>query len=223
VRTAVYASIAIRARAYDENGPMALVTVSDLEHLTVREFTPTEASAASFILGWVNAELEAHLERSIEEADHVETISVLDPDPTAPLYMALTYTPIKTVTSLTIDGTAMATGDYMVDRSGIVLYSRGYVAARNRTLVVAYRAGLGEPARTQLAGCVARRAMRLLQKRSDDAIGSQTANVEGYDVTFLGEGWTDEEQKIVSRWRRSVGATFPIGTPMTSSLDAYWS
>lgn len=181
-----------------------IISESDLVVYMQRPLTTGESTAASAVIEMVQAELEhSVLQRSLVVAEHTETLYGT-PDREGVLTLHPTHTPLLSVSAVTVEGAAVASGSWSLERSRVLVYGVVLPLTGQAAAEVTYTAGLGEPALTAcrrvLLGCVA----RVLEKGSSDELGLDSVSVEGYSAVWMSEGFTDEEIRRVSRWRRRV-------------------
>lgn len=172
-----------------------------------------EKSFCMAIIGDFQSELETMLGRPLEQRTITES-RWLD---LATWDLALSATPIASVTSLSIDGVMIDPSAFSYEPGGILAFSQldfgpggvplvtDYTTLGTKKVDVVYVAGISDPAKARPAkSAVVARACRVLNMTNDDALGTKALNVEGYGVTWVDDGFTEAEMKAVRRLRRRV-------------------
>lgn len=163
--------------------------------------SPTVVAVCQQIIDVVEAEAETHLRRTFGRTAATDTVTHLV-DVWGPSYLPLSRTPVGEITSVTVDGVLLDRTGWSWERSGVVL---GAMTAGPHEVEVVYTGGIPEgPVLTAVLGVVQRRSARLLGKVLDAAVGAERSSIEGYDITWIREDWTDEEIKALDRHRRRV-------------------
>lgn len=197
---------------------MALIGWRDLQDYLGRDLLGAEVAAFDQLADDCQAELEAWLGRTLEVASHTETLTVYSTDS----FIELSYTPVVSVTSIVIDGSAWTTGTWGLERSGIRLITSASVLTSFSTVdtvsaVVTYTAGLGAPATAAARRILKARIGRILDKRLSDELGLRRLTIDRYSTDWLPEEFfTDEELRAVTRWKRRIVSTEP-SMPLASS------
>lgn len=128
--------------------------------------------------------------------------------------------PVTAISSVTVNGTALAATAYRRERYSVVLVDwYPTISGGQDTLVVAYTGGFaaGGHEYRALQGVIRRRAAMELEKVIDRAVSARRLSVEGYSVDFIPDEWTEGERATLDRHRRRVAA------PLTRVLDTQWS
>lgn len=193
-----------------------------------REMTPGEQVAIRSVLDDIEAEVEA-LIGSLEVLTHTETLTVPDPWPQyGPVIFTPSYHPIAAVTNVTINGATLETSGYTYDYNGIKVFggfTRNLMApAYTLAATVTYSAGHPERVLAQIRPLVKRRAVRLLNKIGDEAIGTDRVTLEGYSSTWMSESFSTAEEELI---RRAAGTHWTISSPDTTEQElmfpqTYW-
>jgi len=190
---------------------MAVVTLQDIENYTGKVLTGPDAVAAQSLLTLITDEMEAYLGRTIEEASFTDTRWLYTRG--APRsYVPLTRTPVVSIESVTVDGTALDADQWSIERSGVELITVNFpepLTGNPPQAVIAYAAGLGEPAQSQLKQTILNRVARLMQRARDDVFGGRDVSVEGYRVMWQADEWLDRELRVADRWKRRMVARTP--------------
>lgn len=197
-----------------ETSSTAVLTIRDIENYMGRVLEASEYAGASQLIMDVQAQLEGWLGRSLLVAAHTETLPVYPQDN----FIELSYTPVQTVTAITVDGVNWITGSWALDRSGVHLISGAYIASNFTTLpssaVVAYTGGLGEPAVSQARLALKGRTQRIIDKRKADELGLKSLRIDLYSTDWLDEDFfTENELKSVERWQRRGVSMSPAPPP----------
>lgn len=172
-----------------------------------------EQSFVVAILGDFQAEIESICGRPLEQRTVTES-RWLD---LATWDLALSATPIASVTSLTIDGVAIDPSAFSYEPGGLLAFSQldfgpggvplvtDYTTLGTKKVDVVYVAGIADPAKARPAkSAIVARACRVLNMANDDALGTKRLTVEGYGVDWVDDGFTEAEMKACSRLRRRV-------------------
>lgn len=188
-----------------------IVTYPEVEVLLGRTFSETQAAAVSALLDDLEGRLRGHLGRPLEtETSIVETVRA--PDRRNPRRLFLKKTPVQSVESVTVDGVAVDSDDYLVRTWGLDQFQPLAVGAGLKpepVIVVTYTAGLtGEDPDSDegklLRGVIRSAAARIANQITDDALGTTNLSQEGYSATYLDAsgGFTEEELRRASSLRR---------------------
>lgn len=188
---------------------MAVLEPSEVLNVLRRDPSEKDVALISELIVDVVAEVETHLRRTLEDGARTETVSVpADPEIDGRVFVPLTYTPVNSISSVTVNGTAQAATAFLRERSGVVLLTYPVTNTANELEVaVTYDGGLGAKAVAALRPMIKRRVVRLMNKIEDEAIGTQSTNVEGYSVKYDTEGFTPDEEKLMAPFRRKVNAS----------------
>jgi hypothetical protein len=146
------------------------------------------------------------LGRALEVQQVTESVP-LYPDES---YVELTYTPVRSIQSVAVDGLTQPAISYSMERSGVQLFlAFSPLGLAPSTVSVAYTAGLGEPAVSAARLILLSRSARILNKVANDELGLASISVEGYSAKWLAEdSFTENEVKMVQAWKRR-GFTAP--------------
>jgi len=186
---------------------MSVASYTDIETYTGRIFSADEITAASAIIDWVTEDLELYLGRTIESATHTAETQLLFTRGSPRAYIPLDYTPVTSITSVSIDGSALTDSQFSVERSGVELLTVNFpepLTGDPPEATITYVAGLGEPAVTKLKSLVIRRVGRIMARRKDDMLGVDDALVEGYRAAYMTDEMTEQEMKMSRRWKRRM-------------------
>lgn len=175
-----------------------------------------ERSLATALCDLFQGELEEQLGRLLERRTVTET-RYMQPDQWD---LTLSYSPVFSITSLSIDGIPTPTGSFAQEPGGLITFvdldygPGGFPLVSDASglaphvVEIVYVAGLNDPIKTSPAKrAIISRVARALNKAKDDAIGAKTINVEGYSVAYDDEGFTEAELKSVERLKRRVLVT----------------
>jgi hypothetical protein len=197
---------------------MALCTSSDVEYrLGGASFTTTEAVLVGELIDAAQGHIEREAQRDLEAAAQTETF---DPPESTDLW--LTHTPINSITSVTVDGTALSSSQYSHDpetgRLTRVVNGRpvSWRTFKVQSIVVVYNGGY-TTVPNDLVDLCARMAARAYQA-GESAAGAPSAgvkqiNLAGSDsVTFASEStdvtaatfMTDDEIEVARYYRNRV-------------------
>lgn len=204
---------------------MTLATTAEVFALRqIEDPTPTQVALCQQILDEVEADAALYTRRSLgvvavteEKAHHVAQFG--------PSYVPLSRTPVVAVSSVKVDGAevyAAASASATWERSGVVL---GALPAGVHAVEVSYSGGFaaGLPEVVSVLGVVRRRAARIFGKVADSAVGTDRATLEGYEVSWGDEGFTEGETKILDRVRRrTVSAPVAGGTYGLVARSSTW-
>jgi hypothetical protein len=186
------------------DGASTLVTTRYAEERLQVQFTPDQGVAAARVIQEVLGEVEAHLARSLTVRSYTDTfpapaptwVEALDRDG----FVRLRHNPVRTLTSVTIDGVVVNPAHVSVDpsRRGV----QGTVGYYGQTLVVVYTAGLDAANEPGLLAVLRKVACRAVQQHVLDGMPAvNRVSVEGtsYDYT----GWlTPDDRRALSLWKR---------------------
>lgn len=205
-----------------------LVEVDDLIAYMDIKFSNRQTRAAQFVLEGLQSELESYLRRPIEVGSFTDDYVIpfedigypessffydrsLDTTNTSvgayqpPLTVYLRNSPVASVLSVYVSTPSSASvtptlqspnTDYVVRRYGIDMYR----AFPNDKVTVTYTAGLDGPEIKVFKLLILRAAAREMQNMHDDVVGLK--DLETRNVAPLTTGFTAEELKSVSRWKR---------------------
>jgi len=179
-----------------------IIGLSDVMNYMDRQIDGGRLAAASVICDTVQRDLEdGYLGRRLEVESHTESIPLY---PTDDNFIELTYTPLVSVSAISIDGAAQPNTAWALERSGVYVftaYSFGLVWPS--IVTVTYTAGLGDPALTVCKGVILARASRIIDKLMNDELGLEMIKIEGYMAKWLAEDdFTPGEQAVMQRWKR---------------------
>lgn len=197
---------------------MALASTTDVSYrLGGVSFTTAEATLVGELIAAAQGHIEREAQRPLESASRTETFDA----PSTP-DIWLTHTPITTITSVTVDGTALAAGAYSHDpeTGRLTRVSNGRPRAwstyKVQSVVVVYMGGYSTVPEDLVDVC-ARAAARAFQagQAALDAptTGVKQINLSGSDsVTFVDEvndvtmalTLTDEEKQVARYYRNQV-------------------
>lgn len=188
-----------------------------------REMSTGEQLAIRSILEDIEAEV-AGIIGSVGISTHTETVTVQDPYPQyGSVPFNLSFFPVKSIISVTINATALAAANYSFGTTGVKVYG-GFT--RNLlnpvytvTATVVYTAGYDEKVLARIRPVVKRRAVRLVNKVSDEAIGTDRVTLEGYNSSWLAEGFTEQEEAII---RRAAGTHWAVSSPDTTEQEMWF-
>lgn len=190
---------------------MAVATISDIELYLGRPLTDAQTQVADATISRSQLLVEAYLKRKLETASFTSTTTIRINQ----TFIDLPYTPVNSVTSVTVDGVAWAAGTWTMERSGIQLddVSLNPNANNTSTVVVVYNAGLGSDAKEIGKMVVIAHASRLLNKLASDQLGMESLSEGGVSETYMSEWLTQEEMAVLTRWRRRVASNPPVTAP----------
>jgi hypothetical protein len=109
-------------------------------------------------------------------------------------------------------GHSVSLHDVVGEKVDVAGYNSGLTisnfASGVTSVTVSYQGGHGpaHPAYPSAKGAIKRRVIRMLAKRDDDAIGTDSVSAPGLTVRYLDEGFTESELKPLKRMRRVVVA-----------------
>ena len=190
---------------------MAWLTIDDLETYMGTTFTGQDAQGAEMMLELVTGELELHLKRGVEVLTKTDT-KFLYAQGGLRTFVPLDRTPVATITSVVVDGTALTSDQWSIERSGVKLLTINFpqpITGDPPEVVIVYTGGLGEPALTELKFVVLSRSARLMNRREDDVFGARDASIEGYRILYQADEWTEREMKIADGWKRRMISRSP--------------
>lgn len=195
-----------------------IVSSSDVSIAMRRSLDGPEAEFLALILPQIHADVERFIDHAIEIEQRTETGISLAPFDT---YVPLKFSPVRSVTSVTVNGVTPDSSFYTWDRCGLMLLTidplQTFPLFHPSSVDVTYTGGLGEPEATRMRTPVLMRAIRLMSKFRDDALGTDNISAERYVVKYLAEGFTDDEEAMLKPFRN-----MSMGTPPRSeSFD--WS
>lgn len=107
--------------------------------------------------------------------------------------------PVATVSSVTIGGDALTADGYEVTRWGIRVLNP---PLEPKNVVVSFTGGLDAVVGERLKLTILGRIVRMVAKRADESIGSESVDQEGYTVRWMSEQWTNEEKAALDGARR---------------------
>lgn len=167
-------------------------------------------TAASAIIDGLVGDLEAYLGRPA-------TIGTFSEAPVLPSRwtgrIRLRRTPVRTVTSFTVDGTAVDSDYYALKSWGladVALLGVPSTLVSQPVLAITYTAGLdgeneSDPFGAAVKGKLLRKAAAIYQKViGDGAAGADSVSSEGESVRYVAgdDTWTEAELKTLSRFKR---------------------
>lgn len=168
--------------------------------------TDAQKSALQEIIDEVEADLATYLRRSLTVEDHVENLTANDVRRDRTLL--LEHTPVVTVTSVLLDGTALVVDDeYAVEPWGLArlsVWPTSMLVAAS-PLVVTYTAGLDPASTPGVTSKIKQVAARTFARDVlDDSIGVKNKSVEGASTSYEGAGWSDAELRSLKRYKRRL-------------------
>lgn len=196
---------------------MALCARTDVEARLGGQDLSDDDSAIGELISAAQAHIEREAQRDLEDADQTETF---DPPDSSDLW--LTHTPINSITSVTVDGTALTSSQYsfVADTGRLTRVVGGRPTSwrtyKVQSIVVAYNGGYATVP-YDLVDLCARMAARAYQA-GESAAGAPSAgvkqiNLAGSDsVTFADSStdvtarvsMTDEDLMIARAYRNGV-------------------
>lgn len=178
---------------------MALVTVDELATYQAKTYTAAQENAASVVLENLEGDLEAYLGRPLVPTVF-EAQTIRPPTSRRPKTLLFPKTPVVSIEAFTIDGTAVASTDYVLRPWGVENLSVASIPSglgAEPEIVASYTAGLPgddpddaftKAARAILFGTAARILNRDV---IDDAAGVSTLDQEAYSVSYAGASSSD--------------------------------
>lgn len=190
---------------------MAIVEVSDLATYLKRTIDGDNEAAAQSIIDGLEADLEAYLKRPLTET--TVTAERVKVNGRGRIYSR--STPVRSVTSLTVDGQLVGADLYKVEAWGVGDIWYGFLPspliAPAPDIRLTYVAGLpGEdpedPFTKAAKAAITRIAARdYNQVVREDLAGVRTASIEGTSLSFVGTGgWNLDELERFKRWKRRI-------------------
>jgi hypothetical protein len=200
---------------------MALATTTDVSNLLGgMSFTTAEATRVGALIGYATGHIEREADRfaTLEDESRTETF---DAPESAAIW--LRHTPVNSVTSVTVDGTALTSAQYKFTAAGRVIRvasgrERSWSTAKVQTVVVVYNGGY-ETVPSDLTDVAARAAARAFQAGAAfasvpaSASGIRQVALQGSDsVTFekttsdvsTAVFLTDDEKAVARAYRNMV-------------------
>lgn len=207
-----------------------IVSSSDVSVALRRSLDGPEAEFLSIILPQIHADVEGFIDHALEVMERTQTGLFLAPFDT---YVPLKFSPVRSVSSVTVNGTLFDPTFYTWDRVGLTLLTidplQSYPLFHPSSVDVTYVGGLGDPDATRMRSPILMRAVRLVSKFRDDALGTDDINAERYAVKYLAEGFTDDEEKSLKPYRnmstgeRQPNVDYDWALPNTRSGWGSWS
>lgn len=195
-----------------------LCSTADVSTLLQRSFTPSEDAAVALILDLMQGELEMITNRPLGPKVITGEIARRVGD-----QVFLNKTPVISVQSVTSVGssTLVDATTYKVRPWGLLMGGSALDDAfaplewesqgleyQDAEYKVNYTAGLStadwryQGAKSLLMS----RAIRVINKAADDAIGVDRLTQEGYAASYMAEGWTEQELKTAKRLKKRTVA-----------------
>lgn len=187
---------------------MALISVQDvIDYGGLPTLDARRTASASAIIDGLQDEIEDFLGRGLESASYTFTDQV-DHDFDGRVF--LPRAPVTAVSSVTIDGTTVATNLYNVHTWGISHLTPLFSQVTNPpTLVVSYTAGYAEGECPGLISSIlTRAALQEIQAVAlDGASGTESVSTEGQTVRYANPdgGLSDRALRRLSKFRRRGG------------------
>lgn len=168
-----------------------LVELSD-----VQSFIGDDASKVPHLEQWnegLSAFIRRYIDGPIETTAYSESL-----DGTGETTVMLSYRPVLSLTSLTIDGTAVAVDDDGLEfyEHGLLYYDGGFTSGR-KNVVVGYTAGYGDAVPEDLKLAV----MLILEQAAQTKLLQQVTRGE-YAYVFAPTKWPDDARDIVNSYKR---------------------
>jgi hypothetical protein len=137
--------------------------------------------------------IRRYIDRPLETQDETESL-----DGSGEATIRLSYTPVVTVDTLTIDGDDVDLDEVLVYDHGDLYYAGGFPAGR-QNVVVTYTAGHGEnvPDDMKLA------ALLILEQASQTSLLQQATRGE-YAYVFAPTKWPKDARDIIESYRRKL-------------------
>lgn len=180
--------------------PVTVCSVDDLLPY-LPDMTAAEAMfAAQVVIPRVEIECESYLLHSLIVAERTEPAIRMLP---GQLEIPLRYSPVRSIASVSLDGDNVPALSYVAERNGLVLFFYGNSTnfLEPTSASVTYTGGLGLPVTDILKPALLSRMARLLTKFRDEALGTDQVSAERYATTYLSEGFTEDEMKVISPYR----------------------
>lgn len=192
---------------------MALCTLQDVENRLGDQDLSADQTLIESLIDAAQAHIERIAERDLEAADQTET---LDAPETVNVW--LTHTPINSISSVTVDGTALGSSDYSFDpeTGRLTRVTNGRPRSWNvhkvQSVVVAYNGGYSAIPEDLIDVC-ARAAARAYQagEAAEEAPSSaiKQINLAGSDsVTFADETMDVTSAVVLSHEEREVALAY---------------
>lgn len=194
---------------------MAIIDVDDLADYMNLSIEGGQATAASIIIDGLEADLEAYVRRPLVRTEvEDETVKV-----DAAGRVRFRHTPVREVTSFSVDGVAVTADSWTAETWGLSGLSFVHLSSPLQTdpvLLASYVAGLpgedlDDPFTRKARATLLRAASRdFNQVIRQDAAGIARLGIEGTSMDFHGGvkagagGLTENELEGFKRWRRRV-------------------
>lgn len=158
------------------------------------DFSVAEAVLVDDQIALYQAELEAILGRAVTNRTHTETATW----PVTSERWVVSGGPITSVTSVMVNGTALATTEFFPYRDSLAFYSWSAVPG---SFTVTYVGGWDSPRNLPAKSTVIARTKRWWNKRADDDEGTESSSVEGHAVKWMPDAFTVAELNACERLR----------------------
>lgn len=190
-----------------------IVDYPEIEARLKKTFTTSQALAVQSALVGLEAEVEVFLDRPLVPTTITAEV-VRPPTQKYPGKLFFRRGPVRSISSITVDGTAVDAADYARTPYGVRYFAPlavwGGVNAEPEILAT-YEAGLDGDDRTTESGkaiaeVLIRAGSRIANQILDDSVGVATEDQEGYSVEYAdaSQGLTEAERAMIRRFRRRV-------------------
>lgn len=190
-----------------------LLSAEDIGTSLNRAFTDGQQTAVEDILQGLEDDLQTFLKRPLVPTVVTDEVATYREGT-----IRLKKTPVQSVESFTIDGTAVATTSYDVKPWGLTSTWASFgpgTVLQDAVLLVSYTGGLpgddpesdfGRAVRSKLRTAAKRIAV---QEVIEKAVGVDRISVEGTSISFIGAGggWLDSELAALARFKRRIART----------------
>jgi hypothetical protein len=199
---------------------MALITYTDVATSLGVTFTSEQQGAVIQAIDLLVGRLEQYLRRPVTSASRTETATAAELAYASQWF--LKFTPVHSVTSLTIGTRNVEAADYQVFGWGIANF--GSVTGGNEAGAITYVGGLDGANTPAINAVLLEAAKRVAVRTIDETQTVDSLNVDRYQVSYThSEGsFTPEElSSLDSLRRRQIGGRFSY--PTGFSVDAPWN
>lgn len=173
---------------------MAVCQVSDVEARLRRELRDDDENDARGLITAYQAELEGLLGRSVEQRAFTE--SAPWPHRTDRFYVH--WGPIASVTEVVVAGSPVNASDYEVHRDSVEVSTW---LGTPGVIQVSYVGGWDAQRAAPAKAAVAARVARMMARHDEDDEGVEQSSVEGHQVRWQADAFTDAELKSCERLR----------------------
>lgn len=168
-----------------------LVAIAD-----VQEFLGTGAYLTDHLtwyLKGLSAFIRRYIDQPIETTEYTEAL-----DGNGETVIRLTYRPVLSVESLSIDDVAVDVDDVKVYPDGDLYYANGFASGR-QNISVTYDAGRGEAVPDDLQF-----AVMLICEQAEQTSSIKRAMRGEYEYVFAPDKWPQNAREIIESYRRKL-------------------